>query len=136
MDALEIGGVASHLTRSLGRISRSRYDLRVVNLGAPTRLSAQLRRMTVTVSDLNITGPLAFPRRVLALRRLVRATSVDLIHSYGHAGRSRVKPSTDPRRRADLGAAAAARAQAMDVAVWAPRLEELYASVIRSATAA
>ena len=66
VDALEIGGVASHLSRSIGRISRSRYDLRVVNLGA----------------------------------------------------------------------AAAARAQLMDVAVWAPRLDELYASVIRSATAA
>ena len=86
VDALEVGGVASHLASSLGRISRSRYDLRVANLGAPTRLSEQLRQMMVKVNDLNITGPLAFPRRVLALRKLIRGLDVDLLHSYGHAG--------------------------------------------------
>jgi glycosyltransferase involved in cell wall biosynthesis len=86
VDALEIGGVASHLTSSLGRISRSRYDLRVANLGPSTRLSEQLRALTVKVIDMNLTGPFAFVRRVLALRRLVRALGVELIHTYGHAG--------------------------------------------------
>jgi membrane protease YdiL (CAAX protease family) len=33
-----------------------------------------------------------------------------------------VKLSTDPRRRAELGAAAAARAREMDVGIWAPKL--------------
>jgi glycosyltransferase involved in cell wall biosynthesis len=86
VDALEIGGVASHLASSLGRISRSRYDLRVANLGAPTPLSEQLRGMGVKVNDLNITGAFAFTRRVLALRKLIRALGVDLLHTYGHAG--------------------------------------------------
>lgn len=86
VDALEIGGVASHLASSLGRLSRSRYDLRVANLGASTRLSEQLRAMMVKVNDLDVTGALAFPRRVLALRRLIRALGIEMIHTYGHAG--------------------------------------------------
>ena len=86
VDALEIGGVASHLTSSLGRIGRSRYDLRVANLGGHTRLSDQLRAMKVLVYDLGIVGPFALPRRVLALRKLIRHVKVDLVHSYGHAG--------------------------------------------------
>jgi glycosyltransferase involved in cell wall biosynthesis len=47
-----------------------------------------------------------------------------------------LKLATDPRRRADLGAQAAARARELDATVWAPRLEELYADVIKSASAA
>lgn len=86
VDALEIGGVASHLSSSLGRISRSRYDLRVANLSTSTRLSDQLRAMMVKVNDLNITGPFRFPRRVVALHRLIKALKPDLIHTYGHAG--------------------------------------------------
>jgi hypothetical protein len=46
--------------------------------------------------------------------------------------RAILKLSTDPRRRADLGAAAAARARELDVTVWGPRLEQLYADVIRA----
>ena len=78
--------MASHLASSLGRISRSRYDLRVANLGPSTRLSDQLRALTVKVNDMNITGPFSFVRRVVALRKLVRGLGVELIHTYGHAG--------------------------------------------------
>jgi glycosyltransferase involved in cell wall biosynthesis len=46
--------------------------------------------------------------------------------------RAILKLSMDPGRRAHLGAAAAARAQELDVTVWAPRLEQLYADVIRA----
>ena len=86
VDALEVGGVGGHLISSLGRISRSRYDLRVANLGMGTALSDRLRVMKVLVYDLGIEGPLALLRRVLALRRLVRHLDVDLVHSYGRAG--------------------------------------------------
>jgi glycosyltransferase involved in cell wall biosynthesis len=45
-----------------------------------------MRAMMVKVNDLDITGPLAFPRRVLALRKLIKALGIELIHTYGHAG--------------------------------------------------
>jgi glycosyltransferase involved in cell wall biosynthesis len=86
VDALEVGGVTSHLTSSLGRISRARYDLRVANLGTPTPLSDRLRDLKLLVYDLGITGLAALPRRVFELRRLIRHFEIDLVHSYGHAG--------------------------------------------------
>lgn len=86
VDALDVGGVAIHLTSALGRLARSRYDLRVANLGPTTPLSEQLRGMKVRVYDLGIQGFASFPRRVLSLRRLVRQLNIDVVHSYGHAG--------------------------------------------------
>lgn len=86
LDAPECGGIASHLTSSLGRISRSRFDLRVANLGRSTPLSDRLRAMKVRVHDLDVEGAFALPRRVLALRRLIRGTGIDLVHSCGRTG--------------------------------------------------
>ena len=86
MDALEVGGVASHLTGSMGRLARSKFDLRVANLGPSSPLSEELRKMKVKVYDLDVEGPFALPRRVLALRKLIRQLEIDVVHSYGHAG--------------------------------------------------
>ena len=81
-----MGSISGHLLSSMGRIARSRYDLRIANLGRSTSLSDRLRGMKVRVYDLGIEGPLAFLRRVLSLRRLVRNLNIALLHTYGHAG--------------------------------------------------
>jgi glycosyltransferase involved in cell wall biosynthesis len=86
LDALEVGGVASHLTGSLGRLARSELDLRVANLGPPAPLSEQLRKMKIKVYDLGVEGPYSLLRRALALRRLIKQLEIDVVHSYGHAG--------------------------------------------------
>ena len=45
-----------------------------------------------------------------------------------------LKLALDSTHRSKLGAAAATRAGELDAAVWAPRLERLYADVIRVAS--
>ena len=59
VDALDVGGISGHLPSSMGRIARSRYDLRIANLGRSTSLSERLRGMKVRVYvyDLGIEGP-------------------------------------------------------------------------------
>ena len=77
--------MSSHLAGSMGRLTRSRYDLRVANLGPATHLSERLRATKVRVYDLGIDGPFALLRRVLALRKLIRQLGIDVVHSYGRA---------------------------------------------------
>ena len=83
VDSLRRGGVERLVVTLQGRLSRSRFDLRVASLSPPDDLAAELRGMKVSVYELEHAGARDLPRTVLRLRRLVSGMGIDLVHTHG-----------------------------------------------------
>lgn len=82
LDSLEEDDVGDQVVTLLGRLSRSRYEPRVVALGPRGSLGGRIREMKVTVHRLDLSGPVGSLMAVPRLRRLLVGLKADILHAF------------------------------------------------------
>lgn len=82
LDTLEENEVGEQVATLLERLSRARFEPRVVGLGGKGALGARVRQMSVTVHQLDIQGPLGALRAVPRLRQILRNLRAELVHTF------------------------------------------------------
>ena len=82
LDSLEEDEVGEHVAVLLGRLSRARFEPRVVALGREGPLGPRLRRMKVTVHQLELSGPLGALLAIRRLRALLSGLHADILQTF------------------------------------------------------
>lgn len=82
LDSMEENEVGDQVATLLGRLSRSRFEPRVVALGPQGTLGSRIREMTVTVHRLDLTGPSGALLAVPRLRHLILSQNPDFLHTF------------------------------------------------------
>ena len=82
LDSLEENDVGDQIATLLGRLSRSRFEPRVVALGPEGPLGARIREMKVTVHRLEVSGATGSILAVPRLRRLVVLLKGEILHAF------------------------------------------------------
>jgi len=84
LDSLDEDDVGDHVATLLGRLSRARYEPRVVTLKGEGPLGPRLRDMRVTIHALQGGGRLDPVLAVPRLRKILTGLEADLIHAVHH----------------------------------------------------
>ena len=84
LDSLDEDDVGDHVATLLGRLSRARYEPRVVTLKGEGPLGPRLRDMRVTIHALPGGGRLDPVLAVPRLRKILTGLEADLIHAVHH----------------------------------------------------
>jgi glycosyltransferase involved in cell wall biosynthesis len=83
VEALEVGGLEKLLVDFVRNADRSRFDLRVVTLGARGRLAAEVEALGSSVDALNTPpGLFARARSIVSLARRFRRDRIDVVHTH------------------------------------------------------
>lgn len=83
-DTFEVGGTEMNAVRTIERLDRTRYDVRVTCLTRKGPLEGRLRALGVPIHEFHV-GSLASARALrqgLAFRQWLRRESVDVVHSH------------------------------------------------------
>jgi len=84
LDSLDEDDVGDHVATLLGRLSRRRFEPRVVTLKGEGPLAARIRAMRVTVHALPDGGRMDPVLAVPRLRRILTRLGADLVHAFHH----------------------------------------------------
>jgi glycosyltransferase involved in cell wall biosynthesis len=82
LDSLEENDVGDQVATLLERLSRTRFEPRVVGLGGQGPLGARVRRLAVTVHAMELSGPVGSLLSVSRLRRVLRGLRADVVHTF------------------------------------------------------
>lgn len=82
LDSLEENEVGDQVTTLLSRLSRQRFEPRVVALGPRGSLGSRIREMKVTVHRLELTGSTGAIMAVPRLRRLLSGLRGEILHTF------------------------------------------------------
>jgi glycosyltransferase involved in cell wall biosynthesis len=82
LDSLEEDEVGEQVEILLGRLSRARFEPRVVSLGPRGSLGSRLREMKVTVHRLDLSGAMGALVAVPRLRKLLAGLGADLLQTF------------------------------------------------------
>lgn len=82
LDSLEENEVGDQVITLLSRISRARYEPRVVSLGAKGSLGSRIREMQVAVHRMELSGPVGALLAVPRLRGLLKGLKGEIIHTF------------------------------------------------------
>ena len=82
LDSLEENEVGDQVATLLSRISRSRYEPRVVALGPAGSLGSRIREMKVTVHRLELSGAMGALLAVPRLRKLLAGLKGEILHTF------------------------------------------------------
>lgn len=82
LDSLEENDVGDQVATLIERLPRERFEPRVVGLGMPGPLSERLRRLSVSVHPMELSGPVGSYLSVSRLRRLLRGLRADVVHTF------------------------------------------------------
>lgn len=86
MGSLAANDVGEEVLAILGRLSRSSFDPRVVNLGGRDELRERIQEMKVRTYSLGLVGPFGTVQAVPRVRSLARKVGADVLHGYGSWG--------------------------------------------------
>lgn len=82
LDSLEENEVGDQVATLLGRISRQRYEPRVVALGPQGSLGSRIREMRVSVHRLELSGAWGAVMAVPRLRKLLSSLRGEILHTF------------------------------------------------------
>lgn len=82
VESLGRGGAERMVVTTMGRIQRHRFEPRVATLFGPDDLADELRAMKIPVHDLGMRRPRDIPRAAFNLRRLIRHTGAQVVHTH------------------------------------------------------
>jgi glycosyltransferase involved in cell wall biosynthesis len=82
LDSLDENEAGDQVATLLSRISRSRYEPRVISLGPRGSLGSRIREMKVTVHRLELTGVAGALVAVPKLRKLLASLSAEIVHTF------------------------------------------------------
>lgn len=82
LDSLEENEVGDQVATLLSRISRRRYEPRVVALGPQGLLGSRIREMKVTVHRMELTGSMGALLAVPRLRKLLSGLRGEILHTF------------------------------------------------------
>lgn len=82
IESLGRGGAERLLVTTLSHLDRARFDVSVATLWGPDALGPQVRDLGIEVVDLGLRGPRDVARAIRPLRRLIRRSGVDLVHTH------------------------------------------------------
>ena len=82
LDSLEENEVGEQVATLLGRLSRARFEPRVVALDPRGSLDARLREMKVTVHRMELSGTMGAVLAVPRLRRLLAGLHADILQTF------------------------------------------------------
>ena len=86
MGSLAANDVGEEVLAILGRLSRSSFDPRVVNLGGRDDLKGRIHDLNVPTHSLGLAGPTGTLRAVSGVAKLISRVGADLVHGYGSWG--------------------------------------------------
>ncbi|MFQ5536415.1 MAG: glycosyltransferase family 4 protein [Gemmatimonadota bacterium] len=86
LGSLEANDTGDEIVTILGRLSRARFEPRVIGLGGSDELRERIARMKVRVYPLGLSGPLGALLAVWKVRSLLKSMDAEVVHGFGAWG--------------------------------------------------
>lgn len=86
LGSLEANDTGDEIVTILGRLSRAKFEPRVIALGGREDLRETIARMKVRVYPLGLSGPLGSVLAVWKVRSLLKRMEADVVHGFGSWG--------------------------------------------------
>jgi glycosyltransferase involved in cell wall biosynthesis len=86
LSSLAANDLGDEIVTILGRLSRSKYEPRVIVLGGREELMGRIAEMKVPCYPLGLAGPFGVYRAVGKAKKLLRRVGPDVVHGYGSWG--------------------------------------------------
>ncbi|MFZ1058821.1 MAG: glycosyltransferase [Candidatus Rokuibacteriota bacterium] len=82
IETLGLGGAEQLLVTTHRHLDRTRFEPAVACLFGPNPLAKDLRCLGIPVHELGLSGPLALPRGIRRLRRLIQKERFEIVHTH------------------------------------------------------